>query len=72
MLRATFNTRCIARGDRAKRLATFFGASVELMQVPARAGGHSDLRAFTLSDLTTWKYDIANLSGVSFGGLNHE
>ena len=53
----------------AKRLATFFGASVELMQVLARACGHSDLSAFELSDLTTWKNDVANLSGVRFGGL---
>jgi glutamate synthase domain-containing protein 2 len=56
----------------AKRLATFFGASVELMQLLARGCGHSDLRAFSLSDLTTWKYDMANLSGVSFGGLSRE
>jgi glutamate synthase domain-containing protein 2 len=56
----------------AKRLATFFGASVELMQLLARACGHSDLRAFSLSDLTTWKHDMANLSGVSFGGPSRE
>ena len=56
----------------AKRLATFFGASVELMQLLARACGHSDLRAFSLSDLTTWKHDMAKLSGVSFGGPGHE
>jgi glutamate synthase domain-containing protein 2 len=54
----------------AKRLATFFGASVELMQVLARACGHDDLSAFRLSDLTTWKKDMADLSGVSFGGLS--
>jgi glutamate synthase domain-containing protein 2/CDGSH-type Zn-finger protein len=52
----------------AKRLATFFGAAVELMQVLARACGHGDLSAFALSDLTTWKKDMASLSGVSFGG----
>jgi glutamate synthase domain-containing protein 2/CDGSH-type Zn-finger protein len=52
----------------AKRLARFFGASVELMQLLARACGHSDLKAFTLSDLTTWKKDMAVLSGVAFGG----
>lgn len=54
----------------AKRLATFFGASVELMQVLARACGHGDLSAFRLSDLTTWKKDMADLSGISFGGLS--
>jgi glutamate synthase domain-containing protein 2 len=52
----------------AQRLATFFGASVELMQVLARACGHGDLHEFTMADLTTWKRDIADLSGVSFGG----
>lgn len=52
----------------AKRLATFFSASVELMQVLARACGHSDLSEFALSDLTTWKQDMAKLSGVDFGG----
>jgi glutamate synthase domain-containing protein 2 len=54
----------------AKRLATFFGASVELMQVMARACGHNELSAFALSDLTTWKNDMADLSGVRFGGLS--
>jgi glutamate synthase domain-containing protein 2 len=39
----------------AKRLASFFGASVKLMQVLARACGHRDLSAFASSDLTTWK-----------------
>ena len=52
----------------AKRLATFFAASVELMQVMARACGHDHLSGFGLSDLTTWKRDMADLSGVAFGG----
>ena len=54
----------------AKRLANFFGASVELMKVMARACGHGALSAFALSDLTTWKKDMADLSEVSFGGLS--
>ncbi len=52
----------------AKRLATFFAASVELMQVLARACGHDHLGAFRASDLTTWKRDVSDLSGVAFGG----
>lgn len=52
----------------AKRLATFFGASVELMKVLARACGRENLNEFTVSDLTTWKEDMASLSGVRFGG----
>ncbi|MBW4710039.1 Rieske 2Fe-2S domain-containing protein [Roseobacter sp. YSTF-M11] len=52
----------------ARQLANFFEASVELMQVMARACGHSHLSHFTQSDLTTWKKDMAEISGVAFGG----
>ena len=53
----------------AKRLATFFEASVHLMQVMARACGHDHLSKFRKSDITTWKRDMAELSGVRFGGI---
>lgn len=53
-----------------KRLARFFEASVELMQVMARACGYTHLNQFQKSDLTTWKKDMAELSGVDFGGFN--
>jgi glutamate synthase domain-containing protein 2/CDGSH-type Zn-finger protein len=53
----------------AKRLATFFDASVKLMQVMARACGHNQLAGFRPSDLTTWKREMADLSGVAFGGI---
>ncbi|MBL4848582.1 MAG: CDGSH iron-sulfur domain-containing protein [Planctomycetes bacterium] len=53
----------------AERLARFFHASVELMQVMARACGHDHLNQFNLDDLTTWKKDMAELSGVAFGGV---
>lgn len=56
----------------AERLATFFGASVKLMQVMARACGHDRLSGFGRSDLTTWKRDMAQLSGVSFGGVTED
>ena len=52
----------------AKRLATFLDASVSLMQVMARACGHDRLADFRKSDLTTWKREMAELSGVTFGG----
>ncbi|MZH02696.1 MAG: glutamate synthase, partial [Nitrospinae bacterium] len=55
--------------ESARRLKNFFEASVELMQVMARACGHRHLNEFNLNDLTTWKKDMANLSGVSFGGV---
>lgn len=53
----------------AKRLATFFDASVHLMQVMARACGHNHLSKFRKTDLTTWKHEMATLSGVQFGGV---
>ncbi|MEO1308576.1 MAG: FMN-binding glutamate synthase family protein, partial [Pseudomonadota bacterium] len=52
----------------ARQLANFFEASVELMQVMARACGHDHLSKFNHADLTTWKKDMAEISGVSFGG----
>jgi len=56
--------------DGAERLARFFGASVELMSVLARACGHSSIAGFTLSDLTTFKRDMARLGGVPYGGVD--
>ncbi len=53
----------------AERLARFFSASVELMTVLARAAGHSHLSDFTLDDLTTYKSDMAQLTGVAYGGV---
>ena len=53
----------------AKKLARYFGASVELMQLLARACGHDKLSDMTLKDLTTWKKEMALLSGVQFGGI---
>ncbi len=54
----------------AQRLQRFLSASVELMQVMARACGHSHLRAFGPDDLATWKADMARLSGVSYSGIS--
>ncbi|MDA7429351.1 glutamate synthase-related protein [Primorskyibacter aestuariivivens] len=53
----------------AERLARYFGASVELMQVLARACGHHALRDLSQRDLTTWKREMADLSGVRFAGV---
>ena len=53
----------------AERLARYFGASVELMQVLARACGHNTLRDLSKRDLTTWKREMADLSGVRFAGV---
>ncbi|MEM8980868.1 MAG: glutamate synthase-related protein [Pseudomonadota bacterium] len=53
----------------ARQLANFFEASVGLMQVMARACGHDHVSKFELDDLTTWKKEIAELSGVAYGGV---
>lgn len=53
----------------AERLARYFAASVELMQVLARACGHDDLSKLCKDDITTWKRDMAALSGVRFAGV---
>ena len=53
----------------AERLERFFTASVDLMKVLARAAGHRHLSDFTVDDLTTFKSDIAQLTGVDYGGV---
>lgn len=55
--------------EAAARLNRFLRASVELMQVLARACGHSRLADFTLDDLTTFDRDMAELAGVPYGGV---
>jgi nitrite reductase/ring-hydroxylating ferredoxin subunit len=54
----------------AERLARFFNASVELMTVLARAAGHRHLRDFEIDDLTTFKSDMAQLTGIAYGGVD--
>ena len=54
----------------ARRLENFFNASVELMQVMARACGHDHLSKFNIDDLTTWDRNMSDLSGVRYGGLS--
>lgn len=53
----------------AQQLTNFFDASVELMRVMARACGHDHLSKFCHDDLTTWKKDMSEISGVRFGGV---
>ena len=53
----------------SQQLFNFFQASVELMQVMARACGHSHLDQFNKNDLATWYHEMARLSGVSFSGF---
>lgn len=55
--------------DAAKKLHRFFSASTDLMKILARACGHSHINEFKKSDLTTWKKEMSELSGVPFAGI---
>ena len=57
----------VARG--AERLTRFLEASTQLMQVLARACGHSHLNQFERSDITTWKTEMAGLTGIQLAGV---
>jgi glutamate synthase domain-containing protein 2/nitrite reductase/ring-hydroxylating ferredoxin subunit len=53
----------------AERLARWFDATTDLMAVLARACGHDALAKFSPRDLTTWKPDVARLTGVRYAGV---
>jgi len=55
--------------EASQRLQRFLGATIELMQVLARACGHDHLSHFALSDLTTFDRDMAALTGIDYGGI---
>lgn len=55
--------------ESAERLDNFLRASVELMQVLARACGHDSLGKFNRNDLATWKREMSDLSGVRYSGF---
>ena len=51
------------------RLERFFKASVQMMQVLARACGYSHFADFVVDDLTTAKREMADLAGIQFAGV---
>ncbi|NHB56445.1 glutamate synthase-related protein [Acinetobacter shaoyimingii] len=53
----------------AQQLHNFLSASIELMQVMARACGHHHLNQFSIDDLTTWKKEMHQLTGIHYGGI---
>ena len=53
----------------AQQLHNYFSATVDLMRVLARGCGRSHLDQFDLRDLTTWKREIADLTGIRFAGV---
>jgi len=52
----------------AKRLENFFNATVELMQIMARACGHDHLNQFCKDDIATFNREMAYLTGIKYGG----
>lgn len=54
----------------AVQLKNFFEASVELMQVMARACGHDSLDRFNKDDIATFNREMALLSGIKYSGLS--
>ncbi len=66
--REELRARLIVRKS-ARQLQTFLQASVHLMQVLARACGHSRLDQFCPEDLTTWKREVAYLTGIRYAGV---
>jgi glutamate synthase domain-containing protein 2/rubrerythrin len=55
--------------EASARLARFLTASVELMKVMARACGHTHFNQFNSNDITTWKREMADLTGIKFAGV---
>lgn len=55
--------------EAAERLGRYFGATVDLMKVMARATGHASLSELRASDLTTFDRQMADLAGIRFGGV---
>ena len=55
--------------ESAKQLKNWFEATTELMQVLARACGHTALSQLGPNDLSTWNRDMAYLTGVAYAGV---
>jgi len=55
--------------EASARLARFLTASVELMKVMARACGHTHFNQFNANDITTWKREMADLTGIRYAGV---
>ncbi|NKB69901.1 MAG: Rieske 2Fe-2S domain-containing protein [Candidatus Latescibacteria bacterium] len=53
----------------AQQLCNYLEATTELMKILARACGHGHFNQFCQDDLTTWKRDIAYLTGVQYAGV---
>jgi len=58
--------------EAAQRLARFFGAAVQMMQVMARACGHDHLGKFCQDDIATWHREMADLTGIEYAGFQSD
>ena len=56
----------------AKQLQNYFESTVELMKILTRACGHGNFDKFNIKDLTTYKKDMADLTGIAFGGVTQQ
>jgi glutamate synthase domain-containing protein 2 len=56
--------------EAADRLNRYFGATIALMSVLARAMGHSHLNELNIRDLTTFDREMAHLTGIAYGGIS--
>lgn len=56
----------------AQRLAQFLTSATALMKVMARACGHAHLNEFSIDDLTTWRREMSDLTGIRFGGVGDD
>jgi glutamate synthase domain-containing protein 2 len=54
----------------AQQLTNYLLATVALMKILARACGHERLSDFEPGDLTTWKREMAHLTGVRYAGVS--
>jgi len=53
----------------AQQLERFFKSSTSLMKMMAKACGHNELNKLNKNDLSTWKKEMALLSGVKYSGF---
>jgi len=53
----------------AKQLFNFFSATNELIKVIARACGYDDISKFNQDDLSTINYQIHQLTGINYAGI---
>ncbi len=56
----------------AKQLQNYFESTVELMKILSRACGHDNFNKFNIKDLTTYKKEMAGLTGIAFGGVTEQ